>query len=136
MRAMWSHQPAGRPVIGIMRRPASRTCAIAAYAPGVMRPCVDKVSSMSANTPRMARRHVSARLASGASNLSLVKVGGCVAADRLHDSLVNSDRAAAYRSCRGREARVAGLVVIDGLSVLPVPDLHAQAVHIRLALAG
>src|SRR5260370_558353 len=53
---MWSHQPAGRPVIGITSRPAARRRASAAYAAGVMRPCVESVSSMSVSTPRNPQR--------------------------------------------------------------------------------
>ncbi len=44
---MWSHQPAGRPVIGMTSCPAPRSRSIAAYAAAVSRPCVDSVSSMS-----------------------------------------------------------------------------------------
>src|SRR5664279_3161014 len=67
IRAMWSHQPAGRPVTGMTHFPAARKRSIAPYASAVIRPWEDSVSSMSVNTPRIATR-----VASG------IFVNGCI----------------------------------------------------------
>jgi hypothetical protein len=47
---MWSHQPAGRPVTGMTRFPASCSRCSDAYAPAVNLPSVVNVSSMSVST--------------------------------------------------------------------------------------
>jgi len=50
-----SHQPIGRPVMGMTTRPAAFRSASACSASGVMAPSVVRVSSMSVKTPTKSR---------------------------------------------------------------------------------
>src|SRR5258706_11867816 len=55
MRAMWSHQPAGRPVTATTRLPAACSLSRAEYASAVSLPSVVSASSMSESRPSIAR---------------------------------------------------------------------------------
>ena len=68
MRAMWSHQPAGRPVVTITRRPACLSCSSAVYAVAVSWPSVVTVSSMSVISVWMAAASPAPSSAIGTSN--------------------------------------------------------------------